>query len=364
MKRVLRQDGTLWLNVGDLYAGSPAGNKGDRRIGNGGQIFENKPFSTVVGDLKPKDMVGLPWAVAFALRADGWWLRSAITWCKKSPMPESVRDRPTKATEQIFLLAKSSRYFFDAYAVRGLSKSLNLGDSINENLVVPQLSSPSSFAAESRDISSYYKFAPYFVLACFLTTKRIPVKQRYDYFSQIFNMFKSPMTDGSTILSGFHVPQLTAELIVNVLQNWEIIISKLDLQAESKFWIEFRSALAEAIVSIKTSLSIKESSEIVSKLIANIQILRQTIPLDALLEGLGRDSIGIDLSFDYLKNQARKRLSLTQLDHWIKGISKSGNGSKPEHKNKQIDRPGSSTQGMHTKRTEAGSVVLPMFEDL
>jgi DNA modification methylase len=98
VRRVLRPDGTLWLNLGDSYAG------GVDRVRLDG--------------FKPKDLLGIPWLVAFALRADGWYLRSAITWVKTAPMPESVTDRPTSATEMVFLLARESRYYYDADAVR------------------------------------------------------------------------------------------------------------------------------------------------------------------------------------------------------------------------------------------------------
>lgn len=115
--RVLRDDGTLWLNLGDSYSGSgkgPAGNLG--KIHNEREI---KQTSGIVPDgLKPKDLIGIPWRVAFALQADGWYLRSDIIWAKKNCMPESVSDRPTKAHEYIFLLSKSPSYYYDADAIR------------------------------------------------------------------------------------------------------------------------------------------------------------------------------------------------------------------------------------------------------
>ena len=123
VKRVLRDDGTFWLNLGDSYVGSNAlttnvkalaGKQGTHR-GTHGTIPPRDYGDT---GLKPKDLCGIPWRVAFALQADGWWLRSEITWCKKAPMPESVTDRPTSATEKIFLLTKSARYFYDAEAVK------------------------------------------------------------------------------------------------------------------------------------------------------------------------------------------------------------------------------------------------------
>lgn len=125
VRRVLRDDGTLWLNLGDSYFGDSPTRKSS------GETFSKtwdksqtssrgglRRSSARVAGLKPKDLVGIPWRVAFALQADGWWLRSEIIWSKRAPMPESVTDRPTRSHEQIFLLSKSARYFYDAEAVR------------------------------------------------------------------------------------------------------------------------------------------------------------------------------------------------------------------------------------------------------
>lgn len=134
VRRTLKDDGTLWLNLGDSYAGS-WGNQG-RKKKRGGQRTVNGPMLTPVHDdrypaktsgtgtlppgsgLKNKDLIGFPWRVAFALQADGWYLRSDIIWAKPNPMPESVRDRPTKAHEYVFMLTKSKRYYFNQDAVR------------------------------------------------------------------------------------------------------------------------------------------------------------------------------------------------------------------------------------------------------
>lgn len=118
--RVLRPDGTFWLNVGDSYATAPNGRSAaaTKAAGNDDRTFRDKPFNTAVGGLKPKDLCGIPWRLAFALQDDGWYLRSDIIWAKPNPMPESVEDRPTKAHEYLFLLAKSERYFYDAEAIR------------------------------------------------------------------------------------------------------------------------------------------------------------------------------------------------------------------------------------------------------
>lgn len=122
VRRVLRDDGTLWFNLGDSYT------SGGRKERDPGQskihpAFEGDAFAdglrpdTPLG-LKPKDLVGIPWRVAFALQANGWWLRSDIVWSKPNPMPESVTDRPTKAHEYLFLMAKSERYYYNAEAVK------------------------------------------------------------------------------------------------------------------------------------------------------------------------------------------------------------------------------------------------------
>ena len=139
VRRVLRADGTLWLNYGDAYAGSwGAQGRGDKRseMEIGGRIEgENRknlseqqilahPKRRQTGSLsrtggcKAKDLMGLPWQLAFALRNDGWYLRQDIIWAKPNPMPESVTDRCTKAHEYLFLLSKSERYFFDAAAIK------------------------------------------------------------------------------------------------------------------------------------------------------------------------------------------------------------------------------------------------------
>ena len=122
VRRVLRDDGTLWLNLGDSYAqqggrgeqGSSSARKGRANV----EAQQKRASMRPPAGLKPKDLIGVPWMVAFALRADGWYLRQDIIWSKPNPMPESVKDRCTKAHEYLFMLSKSERYFFDAEAIR------------------------------------------------------------------------------------------------------------------------------------------------------------------------------------------------------------------------------------------------------
>jgi DNA modification methylase len=121
VRRVLRKDGTCWVNLGDSYASGEVGrvdapNKAPGLAATQGARADRR-IKQQTG-LKPKDLVGIPWRVAFALQSDGWYLRSDIIWAKPNPMPESVTDRPTKAHEYVFLLTRSPRYFFDQEAVR------------------------------------------------------------------------------------------------------------------------------------------------------------------------------------------------------------------------------------------------------
>jgi len=123
VRRVLYDDGLLWLNLGDSYANNKTGEPGqtDDKMGwkhNGKTLSKgHQGRATSVKGIKAKDLIGIPWMVAFALRADGWYLRSEIIWAKPSCMPESVKDRPTKSHEQIFLLAKSAKYYYDYEAI-------------------------------------------------------------------------------------------------------------------------------------------------------------------------------------------------------------------------------------------------------
>ena len=159
VRRVMREDATLWLNMGDCYSGS-WGNMGARegrqREKHEPQYarhawdenIQRPPMSHRLPGLKPKDLCGMPWRLAFALQADGWYLRADIIWAKPNPMPESCKDRPTKAHEYLFLLTKKPRYFYDADAVkiplspatiprsqRGLSANIWLSSDFRQSLI-------------------------------------------------------------------------------------------------------------------------------------------------------------------------------------------------------------------------------------
>jgi len=135
LKRVLRQDGVFWLNLGDSYFStqtttggcspkstlSGGGGPNSRQGSKNEFLYNIQPkisHKKVLANVKPKDLIGIPWMVAFALRADGWYLRSDIIWAKNNPMPESVTDRPTRSHEYIFLLTKNKKYYYDAEAIK------------------------------------------------------------------------------------------------------------------------------------------------------------------------------------------------------------------------------------------------------
>ena len=116
MRRVLQPDGTVWLNIGDAYT---SGNRRYRAPDKKNRARAMKVRPPTPSGLKPKDLIGVPWRLAFALQKAGWWLRSEVIWHKPNAHPESVRDRPTKAHETLFLLSKNQNYYYDVEAVRG-----------------------------------------------------------------------------------------------------------------------------------------------------------------------------------------------------------------------------------------------------
>ncbi len=143
--RVLRSDGTLWLNMGDSYMSGSRGNGGSgsksplQRRNRGSYFRRSSRYTPPRCALPAKNLIGMPWRLAFALQADGWWLRADIIWVKPCPMPESVKDRPTKAHEYVFLLSKSARYCYDAKAIREpvTGNAHARGDGVNPKARVP-----------------------------------------------------------------------------------------------------------------------------------------------------------------------------------------------------------------------------------
>ncbi len=170
-KRILRDDGTLWVNIGDSYVS----NTGDRNKVGGFQANPSESrlqaesamsFNKKSGELKSKDLIGIPWMLAFALRADGWYLRQDIIWAKPNPMPESVKDRCTKSHEYIFLLSKSAKYYFDNESIKelatgydGRKDTMFKGSVKNYDGVMPG-GKPQSFAQNGHERWQYKNLQP------------------------------------------------------------------------------------------------------------------------------------------------------------------------------------------------------------
>ena len=163
VRRVLKKDGTLWLNLGDSYFGSGGASGQSPDHLNFGKTRTDRSYASEgitrnlkSSYLKPKDIIGIPWMVAFALRKDGWYLRQDIIWSKPNPMPESVKDRCTKAHEYIFLLSKSQRYYYNQEAIKekaaydGRKDTLMKGSLKYKNGVMPD-GQPNSFAVNGHE---------------------------------------------------------------------------------------------------------------------------------------------------------------------------------------------------------------------
>jgi len=155
---VLEDDGTLWLNIGDSYSGSGKGPAGNLGITNDERNMTHTKSSALVPQgCKPKDLIGIPWMLAFALMADGWYLRQDIIWHKPNPMPESVTDRCTKSHEYIFLMSKSQKYYYDADAIKEQSTSKSEGIKFGGNKYGDD--NDPKYATKSGNVSKEYEKA-------------------------------------------------------------------------------------------------------------------------------------------------------------------------------------------------------------
>jgi len=159
VRDVLADDGTVWLNIGDSYNSPGPSNHGKSKLvhrGTGAQTWK-QPTTQKIDGLKAKDLIGIPWMLAFALRADGWYLRQDIIWHKPNPMPESVQDRCTKAHEYIFLLSKSQKYYYDHEAIKEQSTSKSEGIRFGGNKYGDN--DDPKYATKSGNVSKEYEVA-------------------------------------------------------------------------------------------------------------------------------------------------------------------------------------------------------------
>jgi DNA modification methylase len=335
VRRVLHPSGVVWLNLGDSYAGGQvAGSekafKGKQGTNRGSLGMIGKAI--IPNGLKPKDLCMIPARVALALQADGWWLRSEITWCKTAPMPESVTDRPTSATEKIYLFSKSPRYFYDQEAERvalvrpeeltrktpavfgGRNKSKGYGTrkhSGNEYTSAP---------TGGRNLWNYWSIGP------------------EPFSGAHFAVFPSELPRRCISLGTSErgvCPECFApwERVIDKSVAFESGSGKAGNQPKGKYNRTEQAESGEYDIRMGPVISSNTTgwrptcdhdhepipATILDPFVGSgttLQVARQ----------LGRRGIGLDLSYDYLHDQARERLGLTAWDAWHEG----GNGKEGE----------------------------------
>lgn len=345
VKRVLRPEGTCWLVIGDSYAGS-WGNYGARSGQQRSRIAERwhrpayeddrhgwnglPPTVNPGGGLKPKDLIGVPWRVAFALQADGWWLRSDIIWAKPNCMTESVTDRPTKSHEYIFLLAKSERYYYDQDAIREPLAESTLADRRNGTGRHTQGKNASKyFENESPDnakpdMPSWYR-AKTFVNPESGRNKRSvwsinTVPYSGPHFATYPPALVEPCIKAGTSEAGCcsacgkplrRVVEYKANYIKRETAHaWNNEPSKVDSSGWSyptrkhKGWQPSCSCNAPIVPCTVLDPFVGSGTALL------------------VARALGRNAIGIDLSYAYLHDQARCRLELDRLDEWQESLAK------------------------------------------
>lgn len=200
VRRVLTEDGTLWLNLGDSYAAARGGTtppaqtvaggvngKGDTDAQRGMKQGYNPSRDAGAYGLKHKDLVGIPWMVAFALRADGWYLRRDIIWAKPNPMPESVRDRPTSSHEYLFLLTKNERYYYNADAIRTPMSEASVRQLDTADTRLGAAPSNGDYKAGEGRVASRGQHADHLVMRPKKSDKRRGHSRRHDGFNDRWN---------------------------------------------------------------------------------------------------------------------------------------------------------------------------------
>ena len=328
VKRVMRHDAVMFLNLGDSYVGGGRGGNAPEK-----HHDHSKGIKVGMTGLKPKDLMGVPWRVAFALQADGWWLRSDIIWSKKNPMPESVTDRPTKSHEYLFLLTKSARYYYDADAVREAHKepwrstgrlenrgTKDIDSGINQGFglagVTPREYNPSG---RNRRTVWHIATAPY----------------SGAHFATYPPALVEPCIKAGTSERGV-CPECGAP--------WERVVDRSkqtgDLRWSKKGGLHRADApgaetsptscFRTGSVAIPETLGWQPSCSHVSHDPISATVFDPFCGSGTTLQvarALGRNSIGLDLSLEYL-HLARTRLSLDALDKWTHqgGLGTDGKG--------------------------------------
>ena len=335
VKRVMRHDAVLFLNLGDSYVGGGRGGNAPEK-----HHDHSKGIHAGVTGLKPKDLMGVPWRVAFALQADGWWLRQQYPWVKVNPMPESADDRPNSAVEFMFLLTKSSRYYFDMEGAKeclAIKRNWRNGDGMLL-LDCPTYGFPKAHFAT---------YPPALVEPCIKagTSERGVCPECGSPWERVVserNPPKEKLTKRNAPVDGM--------VKSGQRQDGVMYGSGQKMQA----WLD-----ANPKTTLGWQPTCDHDHEPVSAVVfdpfsgsgTTLQVAR----------ALGRNGVGLDLSLEYLQ-LARTRLSLDALDAWTDGAGQSDNGKDNAHKNKQV--PGRQTHSFHEARNEKDVTDLPMFEEM
>jgi hypothetical protein len=243
-------------------------------------------FVNISDTMKNKSLCLIPQKFAIRCQEAGWIVRSVIHWCKGTPMPESVKDRPVKATEDILMLTKKQKYYYDSIAVRGMSNTANKMNSLShvtfERGVNPHSVNMSS---QRSNISPSSQWSPYLILSALFCAEGIFIKQREDFLSDIFNLFKLPGIT-RTIFCAYRraIIDIAPKILLDIFQYIDVIISQTYLDSHARVWEKLIVDFSVPKVKNETSFSVKEASKIIAKLIANFQIIRDAFPPDFLFK--------------------------------------------------------------------------------
>ena len=324
VRRVLRDDGTCWLNLGDSYATNRndhvSGGFGDNSIDEHSTIAKRGKLCP--DGLKMKDLIGIPWRVAFALQADGWYLRSDIIWHKPNPMPESVTDRPTKSHEYVFLLTKNARYYFDQDAVREESQNVSGGGF-------------SQKYAEAQPDHGAMKFerGDYSAGRNIRTVWTIPTQPTpFAHFATYPEKLVEPCIKAGTSERGrcpkcgkawVRVTEVVDRYIAGGMKHIPEENRDIAHHRKNQFDRDGMTQSTKATTGWQPACSC-DAGDPVPCIVLDPFAGSGTTGLVA--RRLGRHFVGLDLSRTYLHTIARRRLELDRLDAWKNGIQAGDDG--------------------------------------
>jgi len=330
--RVLRNDGVMWLNLGDSYAGGGRGGQSEEKRSENWQPTYGHPKWKDI-ELKPKDLCGIPWRVALALQADGWYLRSDIIWAKPNPMPESVTDRCTKSHEYLFLLTKNKRYYYDADAIRetavegtdlGLLRGKNTG---NNDMVSWHAKS----IKDRQDAGIDSRFANPSATRNRRTVWKIPTAPHSGaHFATFPPALVEPCIKAGTSERGY-CPECGKQW-VRVVEKYPSLkpvyggkdhssdIKHLDdiRKKNSKIWREHKEKNPDVFLGFRPDCD-HDAAPVPCTVFDPFSGSGTTL---MVANQLGRRGVGLDLSLEYIQ-LAKERIGIKALDAWVNGIDAS-----------------------------------------